>query len=97
MRDSLVPIVEDHQQMKADIAHLLKEVPEQAQNVSVALSRIAKLNKTTGEKDDKIGSLNKLVTNLFTEVTNLLGQDSTQEERFNELKQSVDSNTNKLE
>lgn len=73
MRDSLVPIVEDHDQMKGDIAHLLKEMPEHAQNISVALSRIAKLNKTTGEKDDKVGSLNKLVTNLFTEVTNLLG------------------------
>ena len=73
MRDALVPIVEDHQNMKENIAHLQKEMPEHAQNISVALSRIAKLNKTTGEKDDKIISLNKLVSNLFTEVTNLLG------------------------
>ena len=83
--------------MKENIAHLQKEMPELAQNISVALSRIAKLNKTTGEKDDKIISLNKLVSNLFTEVTNLLGQDTAQNDKFNELKQSVDSNASKIE
>ena len=91
-----MPIVEDHDIMKININGLMKEVPEQAQNISICLSRIAKLNKTHGEKDDKIASLNKLVSTLFNEVTNILGRDGDEEDALEQLKNKVESNTDKL-
>ena len=40
--------------------------------------------------------MNKLVSTLFTEVTNLLGQEASQEETMDALRNSVDKNTAKI-
>mmetsp|Transcript_4544 Transcript_4544/g.6010 ORF Transcript_4544/g.6010 Transcript_4544/m.6010 type:complete len:179 (+) Transcript_4544:39-575(+) len=90
VKDAILPIVDDFETIKKNIDKILTEMPEHAQNISVCLSRIKKLNKVSGEKDDKMIAMNKLVSTLFTEVTELLGHNSNKESALEEIKQEVE-------
>ena len=72
MREALVPIAEDHHKMKEEIQVHQKKMPEMQKNISVCLSRIQKVKKEKDQNDDKISTINKLVSSLFDEVTSLL-------------------------